>query len=209
MAPLHQQKHLQHGIVTIGVIDIDPLKKEVALKRGLLWLESYDEAFALKPDLWDICVPPEEHLPVMKQIAAVDPNARIIVEKPICMSYQVQELYEMLAGFQGKVVVNENYMSSGITETVLRMAFETLHLTPRRIVIEMDKNRIVDIKRGRYVDPEGAFKYEGTHILTIVQAILERLKISLPMRPDFICYKPLVFLDQSLKTRDRLTFSSK
>ncbi len=200
IAPVHQKKLEQHGIDTLGVIDTDSTKREATLKKGLQWFESIDQAFAQRPDFWDVCVPPEEHLPVMKKIMQVDPYARILVEKPICMSYQISELLELLKSFQGKIVVNENYLSSEITETVLKMAFETLQLQPRKIVIEMDKNRIIDIKRGRYVDPEGAFKYEGTHILTILQSVLDKLNVSLPM-PNYVQYEPLVFSDRSLENQ--------
>ena len=187
VAPLHEQKLKLANVETAGVIEIDLKKKAAIVGRGLRWCDTYEEAASLKPLFWDICTPPEEHLPVMKKIMEIDPVARIIVEKPICMSYQIDELQELLKSFQGKIVVNENYLSSDITETVRKIAFEELQLKPTRIVIEMDKNRTTDFKKGRYVDPEGAFKYEGTHIITI----LESLGLSIPSKPTSVVYEDL------------------
>lgn len=201
ISPVHQQKLQQHAVETLGIIDNDPSKKDVVLRQGLQWFESYEQALEQKPDFWDVCVPPEVHLVVMKKIIETDPKALITVEKPICMSYQISELCQLLKTFQGKIVVNENYLSSEITGTVLKIAFELLHLTPHRIVVEMDKNRIADIKRGRYVDPEGAFKYEGTHILTILLSVLDKLSIELPNRPNTIDYEPLIVSGRTLENQ--------
>lgn len=195
VAPLHQEK----GIKTIGVIDTDSKKKEGVLKRGLQWFSSYEEAALQKPGVWDICTPPETHLEVIQKIIAVDPTANIIVEKPICLSAQIPALQEVLKNFQGKVVVNENYLSSDVTKTVMDVAFNKLKLTPRKIVLEMDKNRIADVKRGRYVDPEGAFKYEGTHMLTILQSILQRLSLELPLEAEKVVYEPMQAGDETLE----------
>jgi predicted dehydrogenase len=187
VAPLHEEK----GIKAMGIIDTDPTKKENVLKRGVQWFASYEEAAAQKPRFWDICTPPETHLGVMQKIIELDPNANIIVEKPICLSSQIPALQELLKGFQGKIVVNENYLSSDVTQTVMQVAFDKLRIKPRKIVVEMDKNRIADVKKGRYVDPEGAFKYEGTHMLTILQSILERLSLELPLKPETVVYEPM------------------
>lgn len=187
VAPLHEQKLKQIGVETTGIIEADEKKKTAVMARGIQWCDSYQQAIKLKPTFWDICTPPETHLSVMEKIIEVDPFAHIIVEKPICMSSQISQLQEMLTGFQGKIVVNENYLSSDITETVRKIAFEEYRLKPTRIVIEMDKNRTMDFKNGRYVDPEGAFKYEGTHII----AILESLGLHLPAQPASVTYEDL------------------
>jgi hypothetical protein len=198
VAPLHRQKLEQEGVAVLGVIDTDFSKKEGVLKKGLQWFDSYEGAFVQKPGFWDICTPPETHLDVIKKIIAIDPQARMIVEQPVCMSGQIPELLEVLKDFQGKIVVNENYLSSEVTEKVLETAFKKLGITPRKIVIEMDKNRIADIKKGRYVDAEGAFKYEGTHMLTILQSVLGQLQLQLPPNPTIKVYEPMVVSDRML-----------
>ncbi len=191
VAPLHQQKLSQHDVQTLGVIDFDPSKKETVTSRGYKWFQSYEEAALDKPFFWDICTPPDQHLDTIKKIIGVDPKARMIVEKPICMSYQINELQELLRTFQGQIVVNENYLSSDVTERVLKAAFEQLNLKPLRIVIEMDKNRTADFIKGRYIDPEGAFKYEGTHMMTILQSLLNSMHLKLPSKPTSVLYEDL------------------
>lgn len=207
VAPLHEKKLQEHEVKTVGVIEIDPSKKENILKRGLLWFESYEEALKQKPAFWDICVPHEDHLPVMKKIIQLDPQARILVEKPVCMSHQIPELLELLKNFKGKIVVNENYLNSEVTQSVKKIAFDTLHMTPHRIVVEMDKNRTADFLRGRYTDPEGAFKYEGPHMLTILQAVLDQLKIELPQTPHLISYEPLHLPNKTLNHQGSAHFN--
>lgn len=186
VAPLHEQKLLEHNVQTIGIIDTDLKKKEAVLSQGVKWFESYEEAYLAKPLFWDICTPPEHHFSTMKKIAKLDPNAYMVVEKPICMSQEIEALEEFLKTFQGKIVVNENYLSSDVTQTVQKIASQELKSTTR-IVVEMDKNRTQDFKRGRYVDPEGAFKYEGTHMVTILQSLLG----TLPSTPDSVVYEDL------------------
>src|SRR5579863_10113123 len=91
VAPLHQQKLSKLGVQTLGVIDCDPSKKETVISRRFKWFQSYEEAALDNPFFWDICTPPDQHLDTIKKIIDVDPKARIIVEKPICMSYQISE----------------------------------------------------------------------------------------------------------------------
>ncbi len=172
VAPLHEKKLSEHGVQTVGTIDI---KFNESLETQFI------TAAALKPTFWDVCTPPEVHLETLKKIIELDPMANIICEKPICMSSQVEELNAILKDFKGKLVVNENYLSSDVTAKVQVIAFQ--QLKPTRIVIEMDKNRTQDFLKGRYVDPEGAFKYEGTHIVTILQSVLDELGIQLPEAP--------------------------
>ena len=195
VAPVHENKLKQHGVKTLGIIDIDPAKQMAAASKGLRCFNSYEEALQAEPSFWDICTPPAEHLNVIKEIIRLDPKARMIVEKPICMEHQIPELQTLLKTFQGSIVVNENYLSSQISEAVRKIAFESLQLTPRKIVIEMDKNRIVDFKKGRYIDSNGAFAYEGTHIVTILQSFLHSMQLTLPPKPLSVHYTDITSLN--------------
>lgn len=201
VAPLHEKKLEDHGFKTIGIIDSDQAKKEGVLARRLQWFESYEAALREKPSFWDICVPPEAHFSVMKKIIELDPLANMIVEKPVCLSSQIPELLQLMENFKGKIVVNENYLSSQVTQAVIRVAFNELLLVPSRIVVEMDKNRIDDTRNGRYIDPEGALKYEGPHMVANLQAVLDQFKVQLPSNPYYISYEDLVFSDQALKNQ--------
>lgn len=170
----HEQKLKAEGVTTIGVIDLDEKKRKLAyLESGLQAFSSYEEAFKLQPDFWDICVSTDFHLDILTAIISLDPNANIIVEKPICHFSQIKALRNILGNFQGKIVINENYVSSNITKNVKELV-TSLNFKPTRIISEMSKNRISDITKGRFLDWESfAFGYEGSHMITNILGLGE------------------------------------
>jgi hypothetical protein len=173
VAALHDQKLQNCGVKIIGVLETDPAKKAKIKEGGFFFCATYEEAKQLSPDFWDVCVPSDQHVAVIKNIIQIDPQASILVEKPLCLYHQLPELTDVLKNFHGKLVVNENYLSSHITQRVKEIAFHELKLSLTQIVVEMDKNRVEDFKKGRYIDNEGALKYEGPHMLTILQNLGE------------------------------------
>jgi predicted dehydrogenase len=108
VAEWHENKLTEQGVTTIGVIDLDEKKRKLAQEAGFQAFSSYEEAFKLKPDFWDICVSTDFHLDILKTIISLDSNANIIVEKPICHFFQINTLKKILENFNGKIVVNEN-----------------------------------------------------------------------------------------------------
>jgi predicted dehydrogenase len=106
----------------------------------------------------------------------VDPAANILVEKPVCRREDLSRLRRLLEQrARGRIAVNENYGSSEVTATVKALAFERLGLRPRRVVVEMTKNRLSDFARGRFMDDDlGALGYEGSHMLAIVRHLGEQ-----------------------------------
>jgi hypothetical protein len=170
VAPIHEQKLAPLGVKTVGVIDNSPAKKTKIVADGFFSCETYEEAAKLKPHFWDVCTPTDQRLAVIKNILRVDPKACILLEKPVCPIEQIAE-FEALEKSGATFVVNENYLSSQIAEEVKKKAFEELKLKPKRIIIEFDKNRTQDFKKGRYIDPRGALNYEGTHMITCLQSL--------------------------------------
>lgn len=167
VAQCHHEKLNVLGVETLGIIECS-----VSHKKGgaedLRVFSSYGEAAKLLPGFWDICTPTESHLSEIKRIIRMSPAANILVEKPVCTLSQTKELRRLLTEFKGKIVVNENYNVSQVTETV-RRSVETLRMRPTKVVSEMSKNRTKDIMEGRFLDTEHlAFGYEGTHIITNV-----------------------------------------
>jgi predicted dehydrogenase len=74
----------------------------------------------------------------------------------------------------GRVVVNENYCSSAVTERA-RQIIAQLGIKIEHIAVEMSKHRGADFASGRFVDEEfGAIGYEGPHLLAIVQHLGEQ-----------------------------------
>lgn len=170
VARLHEKILHNLGIKTVGIIDPDPVKQKEAAQRGIK-VCSFDQAAELKPFLFDICCPTRYHVETIKTILALDNQANIIVEKPVCQYSEIYKLIHLLHGFNGKLVVNENYLSSSVTEKIKQMIIE-LDIRPNRVVSEMTKNRINDIIKGRFLDNYFyAFGYEGSHIVTNVLAL--------------------------------------
>lgn len=195
VAPLHHSKFLEYaGAKPVGIIESDSSKQMKIKEKGLHLCQSYEEALSLKPTFWDVCTPNETHLQVLEKIMQIDPTSYILVEKPICSAAEIPRLRNLLQNFKGKIVVNENYLSSTTTEKVKQMVKE-LGLTIESVHVEMDKNRTKDFIDGRYVDAKGAFYYEGPHMLTILNAILgpHQADGSISRR-----YEDLVLPDQTL-----------
>jgi len=184
----HEKKLRDLGIETLGIIDPDPVKQKKAAKRGIKVFSSLVQAAENRPIFWDICCPTKYHVEVIRDIIEIDNQANIIVEKPVCYYGEIEKLSELLKGFNGKLVVNENYISSLVTQKIKKLIIN-LEVTPHRVVSEMTKNRINDFINGRFLDNEFyAFGYEGSHIVTNVLALGEKY---LPREIGNIFYEDL------------------
>ncbi len=153
-----------------GYIDNDKNKLNDMRKGYNHVFSSLVEAFReSNPFFWDICVPNENHLDVIKEIASLDEKANIFVEKPICEYSQINDLREIINNNPGlKISVNENYLSSNTTKEVRKILNEK-SLKPHTIISEMSKHRGEDFANGRFVDKKlYVWGYEGTHMLTMV-----------------------------------------
>ena len=167
----HEKKLRALGIEMKGIIDPDPVKQKKAAKRGIKVFSSLAEAAESHPLFWDICCPTKYHLEVIRDIIKIDNRANIIVEKPVCYYCEIEQLSELLKNFKGKLVVNENYITSLVTQKIKELIID-LDITPNKVVSEMTKNRINDFINGRFLDNNlGAFGYEGSHIITNVMAL--------------------------------------
>ncbi|NET42021.1 Gfo/Idh/MocA family oxidoreductase [Okeania sp. SIO2B3] len=167
----HEKKLSNIGIHTLGIIDPNLVKQQEALKRGINIFSSLEQAAEIRPLFWDICSPTDTHLEVIRNIIKIDNEANLLVEKPICNYEDIQILCELLKEFKGKLVVNENYIASLVTQKVKELII-SLKVTPHRVVSEMTKNRINDFINGRFLDDKlYAFGYEGSHIVVNVMTL--------------------------------------
>jgi hypothetical protein len=184
----HEKKLRALGIETLGIIDPDPVKQKKAANRGINVFTSLVQAAENRPFFWDICCPTKYHLEVIREIIEIDNQANIIVEKPVCYYCEIEKMSELLKGFKGKLVVNENYISSLVTQKIKEL-IRYLGVTPHRVVSEMTKDRSNDFINGRFLDNEFyAFGYEGSHIVTNVLALGEKY---LPREIGKIFYEDL------------------
>lgn len=120
-----------------------------------------------------ICSPTEYHLKHVRQICEAVPNARILIEKPVCRGEEIQEMQRLLEQFpDARIAVNENYASSNLTPKIKGIMAENNMTGNLDIYIEMTKNRIKDIEEGRFLD-RTVLGYEIPHMITLTQILLD------------------------------------
>jgi S-adenosylhomocysteine hydrolase/predicted dehydrogenase len=128
-------------------------------------------------DLWSVCTPTGEHLPILRTILARDPAARILLEKPACHGHEIPELDHLLDTHpHARVVVNDQYSHS---EALDRLGALIRKLEPEQpidhVSVIFTKDRRPDVETGRFIDRTyGVLGYEWLHMLAVVRRILPR-----------------------------------
>lgn len=168
IARIHEEQLKKHGVQTIGIVEIkSELITEIG-RSGYKAFQSIIDTIHHKPIFYDICTPAHARPDVLNTLCTLDPDANILIEKPICSHKDIGAIQDILKGHRGKVVVNENYASSHVTSAV-RDALARRGVRPTRLIVESTKHRGADFFNGRYMDHHlGALGYEGSHLLAIV-----------------------------------------
>ena len=152
---------------TIGVVEVSQDRLKEIEESGLRPFSSLQDAVACIPDVYDVCTPGHARVEVLRALCALDSQANILIEKPICDFQDIQPIQAILQNHAGLIVVNENYASSHVTSAV-RDALVSRDITPTRLIVESTKHRGADYLHGRLVDSTlGALGYEGSHLLAI------------------------------------------
>ncbi len=126
-------------------------------------------------DLWSICCPTADHLPVLRAILAHDPAARVLLEKPACRPDEIDAFTTLLARHpNARVLVNDQYRHSraltALTDLVQRLEPDA---PPHQISVTFTKDRTGDIAAGRFIDRDyGVLGYEWLHMLAVLARIL-------------------------------------
>lgn len=124
--------------------------------------------------VWCICTPTEKHFESLETILSRNSRARVIVEKPACLSFEVDPFQALLEKYhEARVLINRQYADSrAVRELVNALKrYDVAHID--QIRIEFSKDRRPDIDTGRFVDSHfGVLGYEWSHILTIIQQLL-------------------------------------
>jgi predicted dehydrogenase len=101
----------------------------------------------------------------------------IFSEKPLVSSMdEMAQLEELLGtpaakGVRGKIIVNESYYLSSALEYVIT-EIGRLSATITGIRVDLSKNRLTDVSKGRFVDAHlGPMGIETPHMLALVQAL--------------------------------------
>ena len=124
--------------------------------------------------VWCICTPTAKHFESLETILSRNPRARVIVEKPACLSFEVDVFQALLKKYrEARVLINRQYADSRAVREIVNALkrYDLAHVDLIRI--EFSKDRRPDIDAGRFVDSHfGVLGYEWSHILTIIQQLL-------------------------------------
>lgn len=117
----------------------------------------------------DISSPAGQHYESLKWcLDTTEPPIRqILIEKPLASSpEELKKFRELNELHKAEIVLNESYFSS----EGLRRLIDTTDGVPTHIEIELSKNRLDDIAKGRFFDHRlGAIGIETPHMLAILQ----------------------------------------
>jgi hypothetical protein len=171
------------------------------------------DALAARIDLWSICCPTAEHLPVLTSILDRNPQARVLLEKPACQGHEIGVLRALLASNRGaRIAVTDQYQHSRAVPALRELLRE---YEPDReleqLTITFSKNRGPDIDRGRFIDRTyGVLGYEWLHMLTVLRQLLPPDTLDTYLRSDpryaelLATYDPRLFV-AALTERATLT----
>ncbi|MFF3730928.1 Gfo/Idh/MocA family oxidoreductase [Streptomyces sp. NPDC002476] len=156
---------------------IDPKHQDLpaSLRSFPHQVSDLPEAVAADIDLWSICCPTAEHLPVLRAVLAHNPAARVLMEKPACRGHEIDAFTRLLADHPAaRIVVNDQYRHS----TTLPAFTELIHaLEPGapldKVSVVFTKDRRPDSASGRFIDRDyGVLGYEWLHMLAVTRGIL-------------------------------------
>ncbi|MFD7552470.1 Gfo/Idh/MocA family oxidoreductase [Streptomyces sp. NPDC059816] len=168
---LHTRVLAQLG-ATLAVVDPKHQDLPAAGRAFPTEVAALPPGLAAGIDLWTVCCPTADHLPVLRAILAHQPAARVLLEKPACQGHEIDDFVQLLAEHpDARVVVNDQYRHT-TTLPALRHALDpTAPITSIEIVFT--KNRQPDHARGRFTDPHyGVLGYEWLHMLAVLRETL-------------------------------------
>lgn len=175
---IHEAIWQRLGVETLAVVEPLADRREELQRQGLKALGDIGEALCLQPDFFDICAPTANHLDALEAIGSAYPRANILVEKPICQELELDRLLRITSNFEGRIVVNEHYVSSAVLE-VLKSQVAQLDLTVDRVVVESTKHRGADFLEGRFRDETlGVLGYEGPHLIATAEELGHKIDFS-------------------------------
>ena len=153
---------------------VDPRVADDREPRPYAALEEVPGDLFNRVQVWCICTPTENHFESLEKILSRNPRVRVIVEKPACLSFEVNPFQALLEKYcEARVLINRQYADSrAVREMVNALKrYDVEHIDLIRI--EFSKDRRPDIDAGRFVDSHfGVLGYEWSHILTIIQQLL-------------------------------------
>ncbi|WP_053171358.1 hypothetical protein, partial [Streptomyces sp. SBT349] len=159
------------------LIVLDPKHQDLPRQHRSFRHEVSDLApsVAAGVDLWSVCAPTADHLPILRAVLDHNPAARVLVEKPACLPHEIDAFTDLLTRHpHARVVIGDQYRHATALTAFTRLIdqFEP-DTRPGRIAISFTKDRSADIANGRFVDTEyGVLGYEWLHMLTVLAGVL-------------------------------------
>ncbi|MFJ4689476.1 Gfo/Idh/MocA family oxidoreductase [Streptomyces sp. NPDC088789] len=168
---LHTRTLAQLG-ATLAVIDPKHQDLPATWRTFPTEVAQLPPGIAAAIDLWTVCCPTADHLPVLRAILTHQPTARVLLEKPACQGHEITALLQLLAEHPGaRVVVNDQYRHATVLPALHRALDPAAPVTAVDIVFS--KDRRPDHARGRFTDPHyGVLGYEWLHMLAILRETL-------------------------------------
>ncbi|GAB2595848.1 hypothetical protein GCM10027168_30670 [Streptomyces capparidis] len=157
---------------TVSVVDPSPAAAPAAAP---VFRHPEEVPRHLPVDVWSVCSPTAAHLAAVEAVLAVDPAARLLVEKPVCRSWEIPALVALLARHErARLVVMDQYRHAQAVALLRTIRKELAPGHPLRAVrVGFGKDRRADIAAGRFVDRDyGVFGYEWLHMLALVRGVL-------------------------------------
>ncbi|MDS1271805.1 Gfo/Idh/MocA family oxidoreductase [Lipingzhangella sp. LS1_29] len=130
---------------------------------------------AAEVDLWSICCPTADHMPVLRAVLNHNPTARVLLEKPACQGNEIEEFTGLLAAYPlARVLVNDQYQHSTVLPAFTDLIAEFESQAPiTHAAITFTKDRTADIANGRFIDRTyGVLGYEWLHMLAVLSRVL-------------------------------------
>ncbi|MFF7097313.1 hypothetical protein ACFY9A_33695 [Streptomyces rubradiris] len=160
---------------TAAVIDPKHQDLPASLRSFRHQVSDLPQAVAAGIDLWSICCPTAEHLPVLRAVLAHNPAARVLMEKPACRGHEIGAFTRLLDGHPAaRIVVNDQYRHSTALPAFTDLITTLEPGAPlEKMSVLFTKDRRPDSARGRFVDRDyGVLGYEWLHMLAVTRHIL-------------------------------------
>jgi DNA-binding CsgD family transcriptional regulator len=125
-------------------------------------------------DVWLISNPTVHHLATLRTVLASRQAARVLLEKPACTSYEIDELQTLLnLHSQARIAINHQYRYSQVVSLMRTEMAQIGGGLPDSIDIAFTKDRRTDMAAGRFIDTDyEVLGYEWRHMLSVLEALL-------------------------------------
>lgn len=156
-------------------------KVQAAFAAGQITVVSSLEELTEAPDILDVTTSSGQHLAALKEGLSVyaglgEVPRTVLLEKPVVTTDEMAEFDELIAswGIEPIALVNENYLASSGLAALLQIGAKKTEagINPKQVFVSFDKDRVPDVKAGRFTDPTlGAYGIEMPHMVSVANAL--------------------------------------